>query len=269
MLDLTCNQIEKELKIRLAKYGFFAEFKPSTQKKNVLGKRTCYIIGEKKKKVFVYVYKYKTKKISETPLILPAKYNDPKKAVLNKRRLSPNSWGKPLEISKIGNSSEDVFNYIVFLLLQILEEKQISFDTNLSDLDTVEEIQEQIKSGAGFGNSIENKKVENAAINFVTSKYITEGWSVESKEKYKLGFDLHCKKGNLIEKVEVKGIKGLKISFIITARELELSRNDNNFVLCVVNNALTKNKILSKYSSKEFINNFTNKAIVYKSTIKS
>lgn len=137
------------------------------------------------------------------------------------------------------------------------------------DLDSVEEIQSNLKSGAGFGNPIENRKVEKAAIKFVTNDYMKNGWSVRSVEADKVGYDLECKKENIIEKVEVKGIRGSELSFIITANEVKLSETDNYFILCVVRNALSKNKILSRYTGIEFKDNFITKPIAYKAVVKT
>jgi len=117
--------------------------------------------------------------------------------------------------------------------------------------------------GGGFGSSETNRKVEQAAISCVTTHYKERGWLIESVESEKRGFDLLCTKSNIQEHVEVKGIQGGLISFIITAGEVRQSRSDENFVLCVVTSALSTPK-LHKFTAKEFNEQFALEVIAYR-----
>ena len=71
--------------------------------------------------------------------------------------------------------------------------------------------------GAGFGDPAENKLVETAAVRAVVKHYEVSGWLVRSVERDKCGFDLECTKGGVIQQVEVKGVGGTGLCFIITA----------------------------------------------------
>jgi hypothetical protein len=58
-------------------------------------------------------------------------------------------------------------------------------------------------------------------------------------ERDKCGFDLECTKNGAIEQVEVKGIRGTGLCFIITAGEVQQARANANFILAVVTSALS------------------------------
>jgi len=75
--------------------------------------------------------------------------------------------------------------------------------------------------GAGFGSIENNRKVEKAAIDFVTQHLRQKGYDVESREKECIGYDLdatHQKQKTL--HVEVKGVSGGQVHFPITANEV-------------------------------------------------
>jgi 5-methylcytosine-specific restriction enzyme A len=67
----------------------------------------------------------------------------------------------------------------------------------------------------GFGSPENNRRVEQAAIAAVRSTYEKDGWEVQSVEAEKVGYDLRCRKAGLEEHVEVKGIQGSDICFIL------------------------------------------------------
>lgn len=123
------------------------------------------------------------------------------------------------------------------------------------------------RNGAGFGNSETNRKVEQAAISFVTNKYAEDGWTVKSVESEKRGFDLLCTKASMQEYVEVKGIQGEFVSFIVTAGEVRQSQINKSFVLCVVTSALAAPK-LHKFTAKEFNEQFSLETISYRASLK-
>jgi hypothetical protein len=111
---------------------------------------------------------------------------------------------------------------------------------------------EQAARGAGFGTAEENKKVEMAAIAFIRRYYRRLGWSVESCEQEKIGYDLECTKGRTHElHVEVKGIRGSQVGFVITANELKTWAKDKDYVLAAVNRALASRPRPSFFSGAQ------------------
>ncbi len=123
--------------------------------------------------------------------------------------------------------------------------------------------------GAGFGVDHErNKKVELAAIQAVTNYYCNKGWSVDPTYQTKrLGFDLLCSKGSKIKKVEVKGIFGGNVCFIMTSGERKTSK-DKDFVLHVVCNALSKPTIKT-WNGQQMEKNFAFAEINYLASLKN
>lgn len=127
---------------------------------------------------------------------------------------------------------------------------------------------QRTKNGGFFGNSEINREVEQAAISFVWDHYKRRGWQVKSVETEKCGFDLLCTKGKKQECVEVKGIQGSIVSFIITAGEVKQARINDNFVLSVVTSALSNPK-LHNFSAKDFNNQFELETISYRAFLKT
>jgi hypothetical protein len=130
----------------------------------------------------------------------------------------------------------------------------------------------QAKSGvsteAGFGEAEKNLQVEQAAISCVTGQYVKQGWQVQSVEQDRQGFDLICNKGNKEEHVEVKGISGNTCSFIITTGEVERARKDPRFVLWVVTEALSQTPRPSRFTGKEFLQEFSLEPLEYRAVLK-
>jgi len=118
-------------------------------------------------------------------------------------------------------------------------------------------------NGGGFGNSENNQEVEQAAIKFVSDDYKKHGWMVKSVESEKRGFDLLCTKAKKQEHVEVKGIQGNFVSFIITAGEVKQSQSDKYFILCAVTSALSNPKP-HRFTAKEFQEKFALETISYR-----
>lgn len=138
-----------------------------------------------------------------------------------------------------------------------------------TELPDAPELEQQIsKSGAGYGDPKTNKEVERAAVSFVTKWYETKGWSVESVEAEKCGYDLHCTKNNIKENVEVKGVRGNGLSFIITANEVKQAHNDSDFVICIVNSALSSNPQTTRYSGNELIGKFEFVELAYRASLR-
>jgi len=123
------------------------------------------------------------------------------------------------------------------------------------------------KGGAGFGDPVENKLVEAAAIRAVKKSYEQEGWLVRSVEREKCGFDLQCSKDGLFEDVEVKGSRSPEVCFIITAGEVRQAKNNVRFFLMVVTSALSTVPKITKYSGEEFFRRFKISAIQYRAEL--
>ncbi len=140
---------------------------------------------------------------------------------------------------------------------------------NATELPNAPELEQEIsKAGAGYGNPEMNRKVERAAISFVYKWYEERGWKVESVETQKCGYDLRCTKQKVEEDVEVKGIKGTGLSFIITANEVRQARNNSDFVICIVNSALSDNPRMTQYRGKEFIEEFDFVELAFRASLR-
>ncbi len=125
------------------------------------------------------------------------------------------------------------------------------------------------KVGAGFGTPGTNKRVEKAAIQFVTNQYKLQGWGVKSVEVDRRGFDLLCVKDAVEEHVEVKGIQGEAVSFIITSSEVQQAKTDKRFVLCVVTSAISKRPRLMRYNAKDFTDRFSLEPLSFRASLRS
>lgn len=131
------------------------------------------------------------------------------------------------------------------------------------------ELERNISTGAGFGDPETNKLVERSAVECVTKQYKAAGWNVTSVEAEKCGYDLLCKKGKEEEHVEVKGVRGAVVSFIITAGEVRRAKNDQSFVLQVVTNSLSDDPRCHRFTGAEFRERFQLAEIAYKASIRS
>jgi hypothetical protein len=124
------------------------------------------------------------------------------------------------------------------------------------------------QAGAGFGNPAENKEVEVAAIRTVKKKYEADGWHVRSVERERCGFDLECRKSQVVENVEVKGVRSTEQSFFITENEVAQARTNPTFVLVVVTSALSESPILARYSGPDFCRKFELSAVQYRAVLR-
>lgn len=109
---------------------------------------------------------------------------------------------------------------------------------------------------AWFGDPGKNKKVERAAVEHVTGLLAGEGWQVKSVESEKCGYDLQCVRQGAESHVEVKGIGGGMVGFIITDNELGRSRRDPKFALYAVTEALSGKPKVHVYTGSELGNAF-------------
>lgn len=144
---------------------------------------------------------------------------------------------------------------------------ELSNDTQSDDIYDETEFDLTNISGGFFGNPETNRKVERAAIHFVIQKYEEEGWLVRSVESDRCGYDLYCKKGNRVSLVEVKGVRGELPSFIITAAELKCSQVSADFVLCLVNSAMSKSPMLRRFTGKQLSKAISLMPLAFKATV--
>lgn len=149
-------------------------------------------------------------------------------------------------------------------LIENIEEVLPIFSVGKNNSESITNIE---KTGAGFGGSETNREVEKAAIQYVTNEYMKSNWIVKSVEAEKIGFDLLCQKGENQEHIEVKGIQGDLLSFIITAGEVKRAQTDQFFVLCIVASALTSPK-LYKFTAIEFNQRFNLETISYRANLR-
>ena len=99
------------------------------------------------------------------------------------------------------------------------------------------------KGGGGFGDPEVNPKVELAAMRFATRHLSKHGWTVVDVSAQKCGYDLECRKGRRSLHVEVKGTKGQEPKFILTRGEAETWKQDKDYCLVVVLDALSDPRI--------------------------
>lgn len=105
---------------------------------------------------------------------------------------------------------------------------------------------------------VENKrKVEYAAMEMVEQYYTDEGFKVEYRHKENLGWDLEAINGSTKLLLEIKGLSADFLSAELTANEYKNSKlKQSSYRICVVSNALNKNKKLDIYywNGKNWIN---------------
>ncbi|MBK9317296.1 MAG: DUF3883 domain-containing protein [Acidobacteria bacterium] len=98
-------------------------------------------------------------------------------------------------------------------------------------------------TGGGFGTPENNKKVEISAIKHVIQYLKARNWKVASVEADRKGYDLSCQKGHQKMHIEVKGISGSEVAFIITNGEMIRAQQDGNFYIYAVTDATSNPKI--------------------------
>lgn len=137
----------------------------------------------------------------------------------------------------------------------------------LFQLSTIEEDNEgELGGGAGFGaDPIQNKAVEQAAVNAVWDWFLEEGWSVTDRQRDNCGYDLLCRNGSKEQHVEIKGISGNDLCFIITQNELSTAKRDPHFLLTVVTNALVASRLeMYDFNGRELLTKFAFEPLAFK-----
>ncbi len=114
--SLKIDAIDLLLIPRLEVEGFQVE----THNNKHSGANTVHYYKLDGHKSFALVYKNGSKEITGNGYIDKSQYSDPNDAVIDKGRGSK-SWGKRVELSKLGDTIGDELDYIVFLLKQLLK----------------------------------------------------------------------------------------------------------------------------------------------------
>lgn len=118
-------------------------------------------------------------------------------------------------------------------------------------------------------DSAMRRQIEQSAVEHATCILISEGWSVESVEAEKCGYDLHCTQDDDERHVEVKGTQGDQPAFIITAQELRCADEDTYFELWVVVRTLDKEAKVHRYTGEELRQHFRLQALQYRAVLKN
>jgi len=113
------------------------------------------------------------------------------------------------------------------------------------------------------------QKVEKKAIDITTNYYKKYGFTVVSKEKDNIGWDLEADNGDTLLKIEVKGLSGNSINIGLTPNEYrEMKRNASTYRISVVTKALTKSPKLSIFEYLPEIDAWENEDGTMRLTIK-
>jgi hypothetical protein len=104
--------------------------------------------------------------------------------------------------------------------------------------------------GAGYGSSVQNQAVEEAAVKAVVAYY--DGWRSIDRQRDRCGWDItftHQGTGQMAH-VEIKGVSGDRPTVLLTANELKAARTEENWHLAVVLRALTEPTVL-EYTAED------------------
>ncbi|MEU9923751.1 DUF3883 domain-containing protein [Streptomyces griseoluteus] len=107
-------------------------------------------------------------------------------------------------------------------------------------------------TGAAFGDPLANAVVEGVAMNAVLAHYEERGWSVSDVSDRKCGWDVTCTapgRGEL--HLEVKGISGTTLRFLLTANEYRTAAADSAWRLVAVTDALGTRPAITELTAAE------------------
>jgi hypothetical protein len=86
---------------------------------------------------------------------------------------------------------------------------------------------------------------------------------VRSRERDKIGYDLECHRNGEERHIEVKGISGSELQFILTANEYKQSKNDPKFWLVAVTAAGTKDAAIHSFGPDNLVQQFQLRPLSY------
>lgn len=87
-------------------------------------------------------------------------------------------------------------------------------------------------------NAEQRKKIEKAAVDFVTKEYMRRGYRVLSRESENCGWDLDANLDKVILKLEVKGLGGEGTIHITRNEYDKMNQYKDDYRLCIVFNAI-------------------------------
>ena len=125
------------------------------------------------------------------------------------------------------------------------------------------QIEAAVSVAAGFGDAETNALVEKAAVRKVTQQLERRGFNVISRERERVGYDLDATKGRQELHVEVKGVSGEGMQFLITQAEVAKAKSDSAFRLMVVTKARTKNAEVEEFRGRDLKRRFALTPISY------
>ena len=123
-------------------------------------------------------------------------------------------------------------------------------------------------AGGGFGTPEQNRIVEQAACKAVQRHFRNQGYELVSREKENLGYDFDVRRKSEELHIEVKGISGSLLKFMITTNEIKCARTDSKFQLAAVTEATTVRRHIQFFTGKEFLNKFGLKPAAYFAEVK-
>lgn len=122
---------------------------------------------------------------------------------------------------------------------------------------------ERSRAGGGFGDAKTNALVEKAAVREATTLLKRRGFSVRSREIERIGYDLDATRNRTEWHVEIKGVSGDGMQFLITQAELDRAASDSAFRLMVVTQARTRNARVHKFRSRDLKRRFALTPVSY------
>lgn len=127
---------------------------------------------------------------------------------------------------------------------------------------------QRISQSAGFGTVVNNKKVEDTAINFVRKCLKDQKWSVKSVEHLRgLGYDLEAKRGREEKHIEVKGISGMGTGHIVTVGEKRKAKSDPAWEIWIVSEALSSNPKVEVRGGRDYLAEFEFSPSAYRANL--
>jgi hypothetical protein len=159
-----------------------------------------------------------------------------------------------LKLNGILKPHEDIFDISNGEKITLLYDKYMALPNRHKDYSShfqsflhFKEIDQEKAKGKIFNriygkqNQLKKQQVEINAIIFVTQHFSNLKYSVSSKEKDNLGWDLEAVKGETILYLEVKGLSGNSVSVDLSPNEYSKSQqHSKNYRICIVTNALTE-----------------------------
>jgi hypothetical protein len=117
--------------------------------------------------------------------------------------------------------------------------------------------------GGGFGDAATDPLVEQAAVRKVTRLLKGRGFRVRSRESERIGYDLDATKGRTELHVEVKGVSGDRIQFLITKAEVAKAASDLTFRLMVVTEARSRGARVREFHGRDLKRRFALTPVSY------